>query len=145
MNNFLRNLLLVGLLAAMPLVATSADPQAERSCEQVEDMLKSGFSPAEVVTAMVDSGMALSAGTVFAMECASAQYREAIAAAGVGLASSTAGAESVLWAVVDAFGEYSPEATAARDALKQYKKMQDQPSVYKGSTNPTGGGGVSPS
>ena len=35
--------------------------------------------------------------------------------------------------------------SAARKALKDYKKMETQPKTYKGSTKPTGGGGVSPS
>ncbi len=145
MKNTLANVIFFGLMAALPLAATSEESQAERSCEQVEKMLKSGFSPAEVVTAMVDSGMALSEATVFAMKCAPAQYRQAIAAAGVGLANSIAGAESVALAVADAYGDYAPETEAARDALQQYKRMERQPKVYKGDTKPTGGGGVSPS
>ena len=63
----------------------------------------------------------------------------------MGLANSIVGAESVVWAVADAYGEYSPETEAARKALKDYKKMETQPKTYKGSTKPTGGGGVSPS
>jgi uncharacterized membrane-anchored protein len=145
MKNTLANIFLFSLLSMLSLAAASEEAQAERSCEQVEDMLKSDFSPADVVTAMVDSGMALPEATVFAMKCAAAQYREAIGAAGVGLANSIAGAESVVWAVADVYGEYAPETEAARDALQQYKKMERQPTIYNGDTKPTGGGGVSPS
>lgn len=148
MNNTLKNVFLAGLLAALPL-AVSAQPDqeqlTERSCEQVVNMLEGGDEPAEVVTAMVDSGMALTGATVFAMECAPEQYREALAEAGVGLAPNIREAESVVAAVNYAYGEGSVEATAARNADKQYKKTEKQPNQYKVDKKPGQGGGVSPS
>jgi hypothetical protein len=136
---------LAGLLAAVPLVASSAEPEVERSCEQVDYMLGAGFTPAEVVAAEVDAGMALTGATVFAMECAPGQYRQALAAAGVGLANSIIEARSVVDAVSYAYGDNAPETDAAREANRKYERLAKQPDVYKGNIKPTGGGGVSPS
>ena len=145
MKNTLANILLAGLLAALPMVAASQEPQVERSCEQVENMLKAGSTPTEVVAAMFDTGMALTGATVFAMKCAPAENREALAEAGVGLATTIIGAESVVAAVTDAFGEGSAETKAARKAAKQYKKQAKQPRQYNGDKRPGGSVGVSPS
>jgi hypothetical protein len=147
MNNTLTNLFLAGLLAALP-PAVNAQPeqeQVERSCEQVVDMLDAGDTAAEVVTAMVDSGMALAGAAVFAMECAPEQYREALAEAGVGLAASIREAESVVAAVTFAYGEGSAEAKAARQADQQFKKKEKQPRKHKVDHKPGQGSGVSPS
>ena len=148
MRKTLTNLFLAGLLAALPLAVTAQPDEeqlAERSCEQVVSMLDAGDTPAEVVTAMVDSGMALTGATVFAMECAPEQYREALAEAGVNLAPNIREAESVVAAVTYAFGEGSAEAKAARKADKQYKKKEKQPKKHKVDKKPGQGGGVSPS
>ena len=148
MKNTLTNLFLASLLAALPL-AVSAQPEeeqlVERSCEQVVNMLENGDTPAEVITAMVDSGMALTGATVFAMECAPENYREALAEAGVNLAPNIREAESVVAAVTYAYGEGSAEAKAARKADKQFKKKEKQPKKHKVDKKPGQGSGVSPS
>jgi hypothetical protein len=148
MKNTLTNLLFTVLLAALP-VAGSALPEpereVERSCEQVENMLRAGDSPAEVVTAMVNSGMTLTGATVFAMECAPEDRRQAIAQAGVELAPTIIAAESVVAAVNYAYGEGSPEVSAAHKAAKQYKKTAGKPREYEPGNNPGQGAGVSPS
>ena len=148
MRKTLTNLFLAGLLAALPLAVTAQPDEeqlAERSCEQVVSMLDAGDTPAEVVTAMVDSGMALTGATVFAMECAPEQYREALAEAGVGLAPNIREAESVVAAVTYAYGEGSAEVNAARKADKQYKKKEKPPKQYKVDKQSGQGSGVSPS
>tara|TARA_R110001599_G_scaffold353885_1_gene602430 strand:- start:1928 stop:2368 length:441 start_codon:yes stop_codon:yes gene_type:complete len=145
MKNTVFNFILAGVLAALPLAAyAQLDPPT--SCEQVEDMLSNGSSSAEVVNAMIDSGMALTGATVFAMECADAQYRIAIAEAGVGLASNLNEARGVVRAVADAYGESSDETNAARKAFEASEKMAKQPKEYKSDFTPQGGGAdVSPS
>jgi len=145
MKNTVFKLLLAGMLAVLPL-AGHAQLDPPTSCQQVEDMLANGSTPAEVITAMVDSGMALSGATVFAMECAGAQYRSAIAEAGVGLASNLNEGRGVVRAVADTYGESSDETKAARKALKKAEKMAKQPKEYKSDYTPHGGGeDVSPS
>lgn len=146
MKDTLMNFALASLLAALPLAASAQIPGEDRSCQQVEDMLAAGKSPAEVVTAMVNTNMALTGATVFAMECAGEADRAAIAAAGVGLATTTDEAKGVVRAVVHAAGESSAEAKAARDALKSEKKQPKPPKGYKTDYTPHGGGDdVSPS
>lgn len=148
MKNTLTTVFLAGLLAALPLAGNAQPPQEqeeERSCEQVENMLAAGDTPAEVVAAMVDTGMALTGATVFAMECAPEGRRAELAEAGVELAPNILAAESVVAAVNYAFGEGSVESNAADKAGKKYKKKAKKPKEYKPKNNPGQGGGVSPS
>lgn len=144
MKSMATNVLLAGLLTLFPLFA-SAQLQDELSCEEVEDMLEAGRSPAEVVNALYQRGMALTGATVFAMECVGDPHRVAIAEAGVGLASNIKEATGVARAVAYASGESSSEALAARKALQTAEQLAKQPETYKSDYTPHGGGAISPS
>ena len=148
MNNTLANLLLVGLLAAIPMTGVAQTGQQEvgdRSCEQVDEMLAAGDMPAEVIAAMVDAGMTLAGATVFSMTCAPAERREALAEAGVGLAPNISVAESVVAAVAYTYSEGSPEALAASKAFDKLRKTFKQPQEYRPKNSPGQSNGVSPS
>lgn len=143
MKNRLFNSLLTVVLTLLPAWA-SAQSEEDESCDEVEQMLEAGNSPAEVIAATVDSGMTVTEATVFAMVCGGESNRVVIATAGVGLAGSLPEARSVVVAVVATAGETSPEAAAVRQAYKAYEKTARQPEGYKTDYTPHGGGAVSP-
>ena len=139
------NFLLAGFLTALPFAANAQFVGEDNRCEQIETMLVAGKSPSEVLAALVTSGMVLPEATVFAMGCGGNINRVAIATAGVELSSSLAEAQAVTAAVVVAAGTSSPEAAAAREALKLFELTAKQPVGYKSDYTPQGGGAVSAS
>jgi hypothetical protein len=143
MKTVLVKLFLPVLFTATPLIAgaqPASEREDERSCAQVEDLLAAGSSPAEVVTALVDGGMALTGATVFAVECAPEANREALARAGVELASNIQQGQGVVQAVSFAFGEQAPVTLAASSAYTDWVKTFAQPAEYQNDYTPHGGG-----
>lgn len=145
MKSTVINLVVTGLLAALPLAAI-AQSEAGGSCTRVADLLQGGTAPSEVVSTLVTSGKTLAGATVFAMECADEAYRVAIAEAGVTLAGNINQARGVTRAVAYAAGETAAETIAARKALDNFVKTARPPAQYQSDYTPHGGGeDVSPS
>lgn len=140
------NIMLVALLASLSL-ASFAETQLEEAldCEEVENMVRAGSTPSDIVDHLYHSGMALSGATVLAMECGGQENRVATAEAGVGLAGNLVQANSVVRAVAEAAGETGPETVAARRAYGNAERLAKQPDGYRGDYTPQGGTGVSPS
>ena len=138
MKSTVINLVVTGLLAALPLAAI-AQSEAGASCGQVEDLLAGGAAPSEVISAMVKAGKTLAGATVFAMECADQSYRVAIAEAGVALAANVNQARGVATAVAFAAGESAAETVAARKGLDNFVETARPPAQYKSDYTPHGG------
>ncbi|MEM9090606.1 MAG: hypothetical protein AAGC93_17885 [Cyanobacteria bacterium P01_F01_bin.53] len=145
-STLLRSLLLASAVS-LPLIANAQPPlDPPTSCEQVEELIRNGSTPEVIIETLMNSGMALTGATVFAVECAGPQYRVPLAEAGVGLASNLREANGVVRAVAFAFGESSPETVAARSAFASAEKLAKQPPEYKSNYTPHGGGEeISPS
>lgn len=118
--------------------AVAAVEQQPPSCVDLLEMLHAGAAAEAVVRAVVATGMSLAEATVHAMGCGGDSYRNAIAVAGVKLASTLAQAQSVANAVIAAAGENSELAAAVRKAVDLVAEGLPQPSVYVDEYMPTG-------
>jgi hypothetical protein len=142
MKNTLLNLLLAGMLAALPLAASATMTDAEATT-LVQDMLIESRSSEEILGVLIKDGRSLKQATVVAVQAVSGHAKLNLARVGICLARDNDEAEAIGRGCVDVC---APVTDKVIESLVQSYITGgcEQPDQY-GSASVPSEGGVSPS